>query len=47
MPSCKLIYFSNKAGNNPGKISYFQVPNTKTERKNISNGYNINKVLER
>ena len=47
MPSCKLIYCSNKTGNNPGKISYFQVHYTKTERKNISNGYNINRVLER
>ena len=49
MPSCKQIYCNNTTGNTPGKISYFQLPNPKTERKraeiwlkNISTGYNIN-----
>ena len=47
MPSCKGIYYSNPIGNTPGKTLYFLFPNPKTERKNTSTGYNINKVLER
>ena len=49
MPSCKAIYCSNRTGKTVGKISYFQFPNPKTERKRaeiwlkkISTGYNIN-----
>ena len=49
MPSCKAIYCSNTAGKTHGKISYFQFPNLKTERKiaeiwlkTISTEYNIN-----
>ena len=51
MPSCKAICCRGnwKAGKTHGKISYFQFPNPKTERKpagtwlkNISTGYNIN-----
>ena len=49
MPNCKVIYCRNTTGKTPGKISYFQFPNLKTERKraeiwlkNISTGYNIN-----
>ena len=33
MPSFKATYCSNTTGKTPGKKSYFQFPNPKTERK--------------
>ena len=47
MPSCKVIYCSSTTEKTSDKMSYFQFPNLKNERKraeiwlkNISTGYN-------
>ena len=36
--SCKKIYCGNTTGNTPGKVSYFQCPSPKTERKQAEIG---------